>query len=104
MNAPRKSNQTPLEETTPPKWSRRLYIRISPKDTAHLKFLLESYGHLAYLSVVDRYAAVARLVFSPNQESEVREFLTAVGLKIAFTVLKLTHKNSPENGELPCAL
>jgi len=103
VNARRKPDQIPPRQA-PPQWSRRLYIRISPADTAQFKFLLESYGHLAYLSVVDRYAAVARLVFSPNQENEVREFLSAVGLKITFTVLKLTQKNSPENGEFPCAL
>jgi len=88
----------------PPRWSKRLYIRISPEDSAPLKFLLESYGHLAYLSVVDRYAAVARLSFSPDQEKEVREFLDAVRPKIAFTVFEVPQKDRPENGEFPCAL
>ena len=78
----------------PPEWSRRFYLRVSPKDLAHLKFILESYGHLAYLSVVDRYAAVVQLVFSPNQEGEVCEFLDAVRPGLEFTVLELTHKKS----------
>ncbi|MDY7001478.1 MAG: DUF4911 domain-containing protein [Thermodesulfobacteriota bacterium] len=81
--------------SAPPRWSRRLYIRISPADTAQFKFLLESYGHLAYLSVVDRYAAVARISFSPDQESEVRDFLDAVRSGIAFTVLEAYPKVWP---------
>lgn len=46
-----------------------------------LKFLLEANDNLAYLSTVSPHTAVARLVFSPDQEGEVREFMESVALE-----------------------
>ena len=59
----------------PPRWSRRLYLRLAPADMALLKFLLEAQGHVGILSVVDRHAAMAKLTYSPDMEREVLEFL-----------------------------
>jgi hypothetical protein len=63
-------------------WSSRIYLRLRPKDIAVLKFLLEANDNLAYLSTVSPYTAVARLVFAPDQEGEVREFLDSVVLEV----------------------
>lgn len=59
----------------PPRWSKRLYLRLIPADMALLKFLLEAHSHVGILSVVDRHAAVAKLTYSPDMEREVMEFL-----------------------------
>jgi len=64
-----------------PAWSGRIYLRLKPGDIAVLKFLLEANDNLAYLSTVSPHTAVARLVFAPNQEGEVREFLETVALE-----------------------
>lgn len=62
----------------PPKCSSRIYLRLAPGDIAVLKFLLEANDNLAYLSTVSPRTAVARLVFAPEQEAEVRHFLESV--------------------------
>lgn len=55
----------------PPAWSDRLYLRL-PRETIGLfRFLLEAEENLAYMSVVDRYAAAVQVVFSPMQRKEL---------------------------------
>ncbi|MBI4806382.1 MAG: DUF4911 domain-containing protein [Desulfovibrio sp.] len=60
---------------TPPRWSSRLYVRLRQEHIALFKFLLEAHGHLGYMSVVDRHAAILKLSFSPDCEREMRGFL-----------------------------
>lgn len=59
----------------PPTRSGRIYLRMPARNMAMLKFLLEARDNLAYLSVVDRYPGLAMVVFSPDQEDEVRDLL-----------------------------
>jgi hypothetical protein len=47
-------------------------------DLAKLKFLLEACDNLGYLSVLDRFEAVALVTCSPDQEEEVRRFLDSI--------------------------
>ncbi|QLA15746.1 DUF4911 domain-containing protein [Desulfolutivibrio sulfoxidireducens] len=65
-----------------PRRSRRLYIGLPGRDVGLLRFLLEGYGHLACMTVVDRYAAVVRLSFAPGRRAEVEEFLAAAAVEI----------------------
>lgn len=62
----------------PPTRSRRLYLRVERSDLAKLKFLLEACDNLGYLSVLDRFEAVALLTCSPDQEDEARRFLDSI--------------------------
>jgi len=62
-----------------PAWSRRLYLRLAPYDVAMLRFLIEAYDNLAYVTIVDRFAAVAKISFAPGSEKAVRRFLADAG-------------------------
>nr|WP_280712764.1 DUF4911 domain-containing protein [Desulfobaculum xiamenense] len=62
-------------------------MRIAPQDMAYLKFILEGYDNLAYLSTVDRYSAVAQFVYAPGQEREAREFLESMRAEVEFTII-----------------
>lgn len=68
-----------------PGCSSRIYLRLAPGNIALLKFLLEANDNLAYLSTVSSLAAVARLVFAPEQETEVRHFLESVCQEVPWT-------------------
>ncbi len=63
----------------PPRRSGRLYVRLAPAHMARLKFLLEGYGHLAVMSAVDTHAAVVRLLYAPDAEDMVMQFLREAG-------------------------
>ncbi len=62
--------------------SKRLYVGLPGRDVGLLRFLLEGYGHLAGMTVVDRYAAVVRLSFAPDRRAEVEAFLAAAAVEI----------------------
>jgi len=59
----------------PSLWSKRLYLRLPRPEIAYVKFILESYDNLAFMSVVDRFEALLCLIFSPDQEEEVRDLV-----------------------------
>lgn len=71
-----------------PARSRRIYVRLRPQDMALFKFILEGHDNLAYLSVVDKHSAVCRLVHSPGQEREVREWLEAMRTQVDFSIIE----------------
>lgn len=69
---PRRSRpRGPAPVPPPPLRSERLYLRLPRPLVARLRFLLEGCDNLCYASILDRYAAVAVLVFSPHQRAEV---------------------------------
>jgi hypothetical protein len=55
--------------------SGRLYVRLASKHVALLKFLLEAEDNLALPTVVDRFAAVVRLVYAPEAAERVEGFV-----------------------------
>jgi hypothetical protein len=59
----------------PSLWSNRLYLRLPRPEIAYVKFILESYDNLAFMSVLDRFEALLCLTFSPDQEEEVRDLV-----------------------------
>lgn len=77
------------ERAAAPHASRRIYLRMRPADMAFFKFILESYDNLAYLSVVDRHAAILQLVHSPGSGREVREFLDSMRGIASFSEIPL---------------
>ncbi len=72
MKKPRRRPRTPY---APPATSARLYVRLAPRHVALLRFLLEAEDNLALPTVVDRFAAVVRLVFSPDETDRVEAFV-----------------------------
>ncbi len=66
----------------PPRWSRRLYLRVPRREIAYVKFILESYDNLAFMSVLDRFEALLCLTFSPDQEAEVRELVRGLAREV----------------------
>jgi hypothetical protein len=50
-------------------------VRLEARHVALLTFLLEAEDHLALPTVVDRFAAVVRLLFCPDEAGRVEAFL-----------------------------
>lgn len=73
-------NRPPCNE--PPQWSERLYLRLPRPEIAYVKFVLESYDNLAYMSVLDRFEALLCLTFSPDQEAEVRDLIRGLAHEV----------------------
>ncbi len=73
--------------TEPPLWSLRRYLRLARSDVARFKFLLEGYDNLGYLSVLDRFEAVAVITCAPGQEQDLDEALGNIGATVPFQVL-----------------
>lgn len=69
-----------------PEGSRLLLVRLAPSSVAMFRFLLEGYGHLALFTVLDRQAALLKLVFSPHQEGAVREALADIAKSVDIRV------------------
>ncbi|MEL7640216.1 MAG: DUF4911 domain-containing protein [Solidesulfovibrio sp.] len=55
--------------------SGRLYLRLPSRQVALLTFLLEARDNLALPTVVDRFAAVVRLLYAPQAAGEVEAFM-----------------------------
>ncbi len=104
-NRPRK--RPPLGE--PPRYASRVYVALRREDVGLFRFLLEAEDNLAYMTIVDKWAAVAAVVYSPHQERAVRDYLDrmrgTVPLRIInFPARKDERPDRPErttNGEKP---
>jgi hypothetical protein len=62
------------------------YVRIDPTLTGMFRFLLEAEDNLGYMSVVDRWAGVLQVLFSPHQEQAVRAYLEGMREQIPMMV------------------
>lgn len=69
-----------------PSRSGRLLVRLAPEHTALFRFLLEAYDNLAYFTVLERRAALLKLVFSPQRERALRRALAEMAHSLPFTV------------------
>ncbi|MBD5626750.1 MAG: DUF4911 domain-containing protein [Desulfovibrio sp.] len=69
-----------------PRHSGRLLVRLAPADVALFRFLLEAYENLAFFTVLERKAALLKVVFSPQQEDAVRTALAEIGASVPLTV------------------
>jgi len=72
----RRRRQNPYR---PVQTSARLYVRLESRHVALLKFLLEAEDNLAVPTVVDRFAAVVRLLYSPEAADRVATFVRDFG-------------------------
>lgn len=69
-----------------PRRSGRLLVHLAPEHTALFRFLLEAYDNLAYFTVLERRAALLKLVFSPQRERALRRALAEMAHSLPFTV------------------
>ncbi len=74
-------------EAVRPRHSNRLYLRIAPCAIAFLKFILEGYDNLAYLSVVDKDKAFIKLVYAPMCKKEIDFFLKSMQPETGFSIV-----------------
>ncbi|NDY55176.1 DUF4911 domain-containing protein [Desulfovibrio sulfodismutans] len=82
----------------PPGNSERLYLSLPGANVGLLRFLLEGYGHMACMTVVDRYAAVVRLFFAPTAREEVLEFVAAAACEIPGLAVRLAPRDQSGPG------
>lgn len=75
----------------PPPHSACIYVQLAPRDVGMFRFLLEAEDNLGYMSVVDRWSAALKVVFSPHQEQALRAWLAGISETLRFK-------------ELPCGL
>lgn len=66
--------------------SKHLLVSIAPHQVCFFRFLLEAYDNLALFTVIDKHVATLKLLFSPQQEKEVRAALEAMQQTVAFDV------------------
>ena len=76
----------PAPALPPPSRSASLLVRLAPEHTAMFRFLLEAYGHTVYFTVLERDAALLRLVFSPHCAAAAREALAQMARSLPFSV------------------
>ncbi len=67
--------------------SKAVYIELARQDIARFRFLLEAHDNLALFSVLDRFRAVGKVFFAPQQEQDVRRALAALASELCFRVL-----------------
>ncbi len=76
----------------PPQRSACMYVQIAPKDIAMFKFLLEADDNLGYMSVVDRWSAALKLVYSPHQQKALQAWLQDTAKALQFKEIWLNGK------------
>lgn len=70
----------------PPERSASLLVRLEPQHVAMFRFLLESYGHTAFFTVLERRTALLRLRFSPQCRKAVLAALEEMAATVPFRV------------------
>nr|WP_249115095.1 DUF4911 domain-containing protein [Desulfolutivibrio sulfodismutans] len=75
-----------------------MYLSLPGANVGLLRFLLEGYGHMACMTVVDRYAAVVRLFFAPTAREEVLEFVAAAACEIPGLAVRLAPRDQSGPG------
>lgn len=67
--------------------SQHVLVKISPQYVGIFRFLLEGYDNYALFTVIDRYEALLRVFFSPDQEKEVLLALEGISETIELDVI-----------------
>ncbi len=70
-----------------PEYSSVLYVQMEPQEVRLFRYLLEARDNLAYTSVIDRWASVLKLVFSPQQKEELIEHLSDMQASVNFKIV-----------------
>ncbi len=51
------------------------------------RFLLEAYGHVAYFSVLNKYDALLKIIFSPHREQATHNALAEISQSLTLEIL-----------------
>lgn len=70
----------------PPRVSGRLLVRVAPSQVGMFRFLLEAYEHVAYFTVLNKYEALLKIVFSPHRERAARQALKEIGWSLPIAI------------------
>ena len=60
------------------------YVSIEPRNIALFRFLLEGYGHVGYMSVLDKYRGLIKVKTTGDCAAALREALGEIRESIAF--------------------
>ncbi len=56
-------------------YSDRIYIKIKPSSIAYLKFIIEGYDNLAYVSIVDKQEAIVKITFTSEYKMDIKKII-----------------------------
>ncbi len=73
--------------------SKFLLVKIAPDLVGMFRFLLEAYGHVAYFSVINKYDALLKIVFSPHRERAAHAALQEISQSLDITILPFPTSN-----------
>ncbi len=73
--------------------SKLLLVRIAPEKVGMFRFLLESYDHVAYFSVINKYEALLKIVYSPHMEQTTKAVLHEISRSINMNILPWPQNN-----------
>ncbi|MBR4742473.1 MAG: DUF4911 domain-containing protein [Desulfovibrio sp.] len=59
-------------------------IRVAPEHIAMFRYLLESYGHTGYFTVLERKTALLKFSYVKEMESVVRQRLQQIAVSVPF--------------------
>lgn len=89
----------------PPPRSERLLARVAPSQVGMFRFLLEACDNVAYFTVLDRRAALLKIVFSPHQEHAARAALAHIATSLPLDIREwptaLAPAQAPDDGTAP---
>lgn len=63
-----------------------LFVQLPPTHVAMFRFLLEAYENVAYFTVLNRYSALLKIVFSPHREKATRQALADIAESLPLSV------------------
>lgn len=69
-----------------------IYAYIGISNIASFRFFLESYGHVAYMSVLDKYTGLIKIKTTSDLVTTLREALAEINASVAFTLISPLHR------------
>ncbi len=76
-----------LSPLAPATQSQFLLVRLAPDQVGPFRFLLEAYEHIAYFSVINKYEALLKIVFSPHRQYAAQMALQEISQSIPLTII-----------------
>ncbi len=67
--------------------SATVYAYVGISNIAIFRFLLESYGHIGYMSVLDKYTGLIKIKTTSDLAATLRAALVEINESVAFTLI-----------------
>ncbi len=68
--------------------SKYIFVRLPAAQVAMFRFLLEAYENVAYFTVLNRYSALLKVVFSPHRENATRQALADIAESVPLHIVE----------------